>query len=204
MNNIKLDEDYIILDDINLKNIENNKVYLISDNLLEKELIINIPDNYNVKFYLITKKNNFDIRFNQNNNTKLEFFFSIKTNNKSSYKVYNTIDGNSNISLIRGRVYNSKNADTVLDVSGDVSKNTYDNIYTEDIRGLKPYNNNLLIIPNLLVSSSEVEANHLASISNLFIDDLLYLMQKGIDEKNARKLLTDAFLYGIFPSNIKK
>ena len=203
MNNIKVKGDYILLDKSNIKSLENNKSYIISDELLNEEVNIIIPDNYNVKFYIINyEKDMLKISFTQNNDSVLEFVFSVISNKKINYLINNYVKGNNNKTLIKGRIFNDKNADTLVTVNGTIDEGTIGNDYTEDIRGLNIYSNNLEIKPNLIVSTNEVIANHMVTIGNFDEKQVEYLKEKGISNENIQSLLLDAFLNNIFPKDM--
>ena len=61
-----------------------------------------------------------------------------------------------------------------------------------------------LIVPNLLVDSCDVEANHGAAICKIEDDELLYLESKGISKDKANKLLEDSFILSIFDDDFKE
>ena len=50
----------------------------------------------------------------------------------------------------------------------------------------------------LHISALNVLANHNTAISNVNEDALFYLMSKGIDRKQATKLIEDSYIYGLF------
>lgn len=203
MNNIKQKSEYIVLNENNINSLLDNKSYIIDKNLLSDNICITIPDGYNISFYLIDyDSNKLDITFNQNNDSNLIFNFSIINNDKSSYKIINNINGSNNKTVIKGRIYNNINADTMCDISGDIKKNTLNNDYTEDVRGLNLYSNNLIIKPNLIVSTDEVIANHMVTIGNFEKSKINYLKQKGLSDENVKKLLLNNFLYEIFPKDM--
>lgn len=203
MNNIKQKSEYIVLNENNINSLLNNKNYIIDKNLLSDNICITVPDGYNLSFYLIDYDNNaLDITFNQNNDSNLIFNFSIINDDKSSYKIINNINGSNNKTVIKGRIYNNINADTMCDISGDIKKNTLNNDYTEDVRGLNLYSNNLIIKPNLIVSTDEVIANHMVTIGNFEKSKINYLKQKGLSDENVKKLLLNNFLYEIFPKDM--
>ena len=209
MNKIVIDREEFCLDDfkgeveIRTKKLEltiKGHVYLIErikDE--EKELIINLEDNafleYN-SFGLVNK--NSDIIINQSNNSKMIFKNSAIANNNVALKITNNILGNNNISEVIVRAI-SKNANNIMiDATLNVDKNTTNNEVREDLRGLEQNNGKITIIPNMLVSSSEVIANHNVTISNVDSNNLFYLTSKGLSEMNAKDLLESGFLSGIF------
>ena len=51
-----------------------------------------------------------------------------------------------------------------------------------------------IIIPNLQVSSNEIEVNHAATISGIDQDYLFYLNSKGISNEAAEKIIKNGYL----------
>ena len=205
MNNIEVKSDYIYLNNDNINSLLNNKSYIIDSSLLSEKLEIIIPDNYTLNFYIKNfSDSKFDLAFIQNNNSNLSVSFSVISNQKSSYKVFNYVNGSNNKTVIKGRIYNKEEADTIVEVNGLIKEGTLNNDYTEDVRGLNLYSNNLVIKPNLIVSTNEVVANHMVSISNFDDKKIDYLKEKGIGNKNVKELLLNAFLNEIFPLDIIK
>lgn len=203
MNNMLKKSDYIFLNNDNINSLKDNCSYIINESILNNSLIINIPDGYNLKFYLINYQGKYlDITINQNNNSSVDFMFSITNNQQSNYSVSNNVLGSNNSVIIKGRIYNDKNADTKAVINGVIKEETKDNNYTEDIRGLNIYENNLVIKPNLLVSTNEVVANHMVTIGNFEQDKINYLKEKGLSYDSIKKLLLNAFLFEIFPKDI--
>lgn len=203
MNNIKKKSDYIILDNSNIDSLKDNNCYIIDKAILTDSICINIPDGYYIEFYLINYDNSkLDITFNQKNDSSLIFNFSIINNEKANYTIINNIIGSNNKTIIKGRIYNDLNADTTCLISGDINKGTFNNDYTEDVRGLNLHSNNLVIKPNLIVSTNEVVANHMVTIGNFDKNKIEYLKEKGLGEKNVKKLLLSNFLNEIFPKEL--
>ena len=79
-------------------------------------------------------------------------------------------------------------------VDGSVIKDTRDNELYENIKLLNINNGTSNIYPNMYIDTKNVIANHSASISTVNEDYIFYLMSKGIDRKNAIKLILDGFL----------
>ena len=205
MNKIKKKDDYIVLDKSNINSIEDNGCYIFDKNMLTDNITINVPDGYHLEFYLINYEGrNLDVTFNQNNDSSLIFNFSIINNDKSNYKVINNVLGSNNKTIIKGRIYNNVNADTTCLISGDINKGTINNDYTEDVRGLNLHSNNLVIKPNLIVSTNEVVANHMVTIGNFDKNKIEYLKEKGLSEENVKKVLLSNFLNEIFPKELTK
>lgn len=173
----------------------------------ELDLTINIMDNSTLLYNRFGKVLNNDTKIiiNQNNNTKLKFNEAFICNKDSSLKITNNIIGNKNKSDIVVRVTSANNSNVLIEVTGEVKKDTIDNELKEDLRGLEQDNSKITIIPNMLVYSSEIIANHNVTLGNVSNDDLFYLMSKGLNKNAAVNLLKIGFLISIFEdNNIKK
>jgi len=167
------------------------------------DLIVNIEDNAVLEYncFGIIKDNNTKIVINQNNNSRLNFKESFIVNGDTNLKIENNILGNNNISEVVVRLTSRNESKVVVDATLDVQKDTIDNELKEDLRGLETDNSKITIIPNMLVSSSEVIANHNVTIGNVSDEDLFYLTSKGLSKDEARKLLETGFLISIFEDN---
>ena len=88
-------------------------------------------------------------------------------------------------------------------MDGKIDKDSKDNILNEYAKVINKGTGNIVIIPNLLVDSCNVEANHGAAICKISDDDLLYLESKGISNEKANKLLEDSFILSIFDEDFK-
>jgi Fe-S cluster assembly scaffold protein SufB len=83
-----------------------------------------------------------------------------------------------------------------LGYDGNYSKSSINvtNNLIESIKILVLNNEESVCIPNLLVSSNEVEVNHAATISCIDPNYLFYLNSKGISNESATKLIKNGYL----------
>ena len=176
--------------------------FIGKDNL---DLEITLEDNavleYNY-FSFITK--NLNVVINQNNNSKLNLKNVFVANDDTTIKIKNNIIGNNNISEILVRVTSKNVSQVVVDATLNVLADTFNNEVKEDLKGLEQNNSHIKIIPNMLVASSEVAANHNVAIGNVDEESLFYLTSKGISGYNAKKLLEKGFLINIFDKEVSE
>ena len=52
-------------------------------------------------------------------------------------------------------------------------------------------------IPSLEIENNDVKATHSASVAQINDDQMFYLMSRGLDENNSKKLMIDGFLESI-------
>ena len=205
MNKIILDEEYYSLSD-QLVNIEIKKKNItleiegevkINDLTSKEDINLNIILKDNSK--LIYNKFNKDlasenINIEINNNTNLSFNQSVYNTLEGSFNIVATIKGNNNKTYINFYGVTNEGGKLVVNATGSVEKNIKNNDMLENIRILSLNDAENTILPNLLVSSEEVEINHNATISGLDEDYLFYLTSKGLSKEEASKLITKGFL----------
>ena len=210
MNKMVIDREEFIIDnyDGEIEIIVDKSVLTIKGHVILKEwindssnldLTINMEDNAELVYerFGITC-NNSRVVINQCNNSKVNFKESFIANTNSKLKIENNITGNNNISEVIARLTAKENSEVVVDATLNVLEGTVDNEVKEDLKGLELENSKIVIIPNMLVASEEVMANHFVSIGNVSEEDLFYLTSKGLSENNARKLLETGFLISEF------
>lgn len=187
---------------LNINVSGNTTIYLINE--IVSNLNINIKDNSILNIYKFNnnKENNLNINVIQNNNTEFYYYESFINNMDNKLVINNNINGNNNKSnIIIRNICNKDNSDIIINLN--IKDNTKDNIALEDLKGI---NNGgfIHIEPNIICNSNEVLANHLTTIGYLNIDDINYLMSKGISEFNAKKILLNGFIFSKMDEYIKK
>ena len=205
MNKIVLDEEYYSLEnkelniEIKKKNItlEINGNVKINDLSSKEDINLKIVLNDNSK--LIYNKFNKDLSYENiniiaNNNTYLSFNQSVYNTLEGNFKIFASIHGNNNKTYINFYGVTNENGKICVDATGSVEKNIINNDMLENIRILSLNDKENIILPNLLVSSDEVEINHNATISGVNEDYLFYLMSKGLSKEESIKLITKGFL----------
>lgn len=111
--------------------------------------------------------------------------------------------GNNITQNINIRGINEEEGIVKITMEGTVAGETKGSVLNEYARILnKSYMTNV-IIPNLLVNTDEVEANHGVSIGKIREEELFYLMSKGIDKAHATKLIEEGFILSIMPEDVK-
>lgn len=210
MNKMVIDREEFILDnyDGEIEIIVDKLVLTIKGHVILKEwindnsnldLTINMEDDAELVYERFgVTCNNSRVVINQCNNSKVSFKESFIANTNSKLKIENNITGNNNISEVIARLTAKENSEVVVDATLNVLEGTVNNEVKEDLKGLELENSKIVIIPNMLVASEEVMANHFVSIGNVSEEDLFYLTSKGLSENNARKLLETGFLISEF------
>lgn len=89
---------------------------------------------------------------------------------------------------------NIKDGEIKFDVSGFVPKGIKDCLVDQKNRIINLTNNKCLIKPNLFIDEYDVVANHSAHIGKCKDEEMFYLQSRGINKKEAERLLIKGFL----------
>lgn len=190
MNKIILDKD---------KNIEliinEDSICNISKDYEINELNIKINNNamFIINHYSEINDNKLYIKIKQNDNSK--FVYNHSFINYKKYDLNININLNSNNSKNIINIHGiSNDGDTNIKIDGIVQTNTYDNELDEKIKMINVNNGTSKIVPNMFISTKNVQANHAASISEIDENYLFYLNSKGINKEDATHLIIEGFL----------
>lgn len=205
MNKILVKEDNIVLDneivELEFKTLKCNltikgSVWIddLNNNSLE-ELNITLLDGSRLLYNKYTKDiKHLKINILENNDTTLEFNYSLYQSIKASITIDSKVLGNNNKCSMNVYGVSDKDGAIVVNATGSVLENIKDNDLLENIRILMLNDSENVIVPNLLVGSNEVSVNHNATISSLDTNYLYYLNSKGLSYEEAKKLIVKGFL----------
>ena len=205
MNKILVKEDNIVLDneivELEFKTLKCNltikgSVWIndLNNNNLE-ELNITLLDGSKLLYNKYTKDiKNLKINIQENNDTTLEFNYSLYQSIKASIILDSKVLGNNNKCSMNVYGVSDKDGAIMVNATGSVLENIKDNDLLENIRILMLNDSENVIVPNLLVGSNEVSVNHNATISSLDTNYLYYLNSKGLSYEDAKKLIVKGFL----------
>lgn len=144
--------------------------------------------------------NKFNLDIEIASNAYVEFNYSLKTLITSDISLNANIAGNNNISHINFHGVTDQKGVIKNVATSKVDEATKDNEVLENLRIVTLNDAENMIVPNLLVRSDSVNAIHNTTISTIDKDYLFYLNSKGINKKDATKLIVDGFL----KSNLKE
>lgn len=166
----------------------------LNNNSLE-ELNITLLDGSRLLYNKYTKDiKNLKINILENNDTTLEFNYSLYQSIKAGIILDSKVLGNNNKCSMNVYGVSDKDGAIVVNATGSVLENIKDNDLLENIRILMLNDSENVIVPNLLVGSNEVSVNHNATISSLDMNYLYYLNSKGLSYEEAKKLIVKGFL----------
>ena len=216
MNTIIIDrKDYIIENqnckiDIKVKKLDLTIKGIVhiydQNNLDELELNIEVLDKAKLIYHMFSE-NDFKIKnitIKNQENSKTEFHYSLIHHKNAIVNLNNYLNENNIESNLKVRAVAIDDATIEVNSNGYVAKDTKENIFNEDIRGLNLENGMITINPNMYIDTNEVIANHNATISNVNKDYLFYLGTKGIEKDSAVKLIINGFINSILSEHLNK
>ena len=194
----KINESLIYVKDNSTLNIINPyksldlNILIDEDKTLDVNLFNNVgPLTININ---VESKSNSVLNFNNSFIAEEKYELNIDTN------LYgDNIKNNVNI-----RGINEKGGAVVIKMNGVVAGETKDNEISEYARIINKSDESTVLIPNLIVNTSEVLANHGVSIGGLNENEIFYLMSKGINEADAKKIIEHGFILSIMDDNVKE
>ena len=216
MNKIQIDKDKII-------NLENDEYQLVINHDCNIEFFVN--KTINSKVSILVKSSNINIKILLESNSSLiinqlgfdsSINYDVNINNNSNLYVVDSIiskvDSINNINLSHKgnnseiRFYtngiNLENKKMYYNVNGIISKDISDVYLEENSKIINIKDGDSKIIPNLIVDSKDISANHSAYIGTLDNDILNYLMSRGIEKDKAKDLIIKSILLSKMNLNV--
>lgn len=207
-------------DELNDLVIEEDTDLIIRFSNVNKKVNIIVEDNICLNVVELSKENNNEIQFVLKENSRLIYnraikdssdYISVMLNGISSSVVINnsvnsTIEGsvkfdivhnNSNTySELHNHAVNNSKESFIFFVNAIINSSGIDSITKQENKIINTKSGKSNIYPNLLVDVDRVDASHSAYISDFDKESLFYMKSRGLNEKESRRLLMDAFLLG--------
>ena len=195
---------------------DNNPLYLNIDNYNKLDILVN--ENISGKIIIISNSN-YDINIKLNNNSNLivnslnkdnsvNVNISLLENSNITYNhsVLSNLDSinnfkvehlsNSSISNINNNGINNGNNKLFFNIDGIIPKYLKNITCNQSSKIINFNNGNSKIIPNLIIDSNDIIANHAAYIGEIKEDELFYMKSRGINMENIKKLIYKGVLLG--------
>ena len=192
-------DEYIFLDVkcsiINIK-VNNNKfnklVVFVKNNNLKINLEMKDNSHLEINNLGINSCTNYNILIH--NECHLILVDSILSKKDSINNLNINNIGKNNYSKIYTNGINLENNKLYFQINGIVSKESKNSILSENSKIINLKDGDSKIIPNLIIDTKEVKADHSAFIGTFTKDELFYLMSRGIKEEFAKNLLIKSVL----------
>lgn len=173
-----------------------NEIRKISHEKLNLNINLSEGSSLTYNRFMINKDTNINIVTNQKSKSTLIFNYSILSKESSNINFISNINGNDNFTQINIKgVTEDKGKLNIISTANTKEKITNNNLL-ENIKILLLNDEESTIVPNLLISSNEIEVNHAATISGIDQNYLFYLNGKGIKKETAEKLIKKGYLIG--------
>lgn len=143
------------------------------------------------------------IRITSEKNSKVEFNISFIAMNDYSLDIETTINGDNILNDVKIRGINETAAINIT-LNGIAQKNCKESVINEYAKIINTSDKETSLVPNLVVNTNEVIANHGISIGGVNEEELFYLMCKGISKTNAIKLIEEGFILSIMDNELKE
>lgn len=193
-----IEDTYLIIDkntNLDIKLRDNNKKKLI---ILIKNSIVKINIDLCDNSYLIVNSLGIDSSINYelslHNNSSIEVVDSILSKIDSINNINICHNGNNSKTNFWTNGVNLDNNKMFFNINGIIKRDCLNNYLDENSKIINLKNGDSKIVPNLIIDTKEVIANHEAFIGTWTNDDLYYLMSRGISKKDVENLLIKSLL----------
>ncbi len=130
----------------------------------------------------------------ENNHTKLDLSWYLELEENTKLNLENKLLGNENESHLQIHAVNVKASTCQIKSTGYIKKDTQDNQFEEELKGLILYPNTMIFLPELIVDSNKINAKHNATMKCIDEEEIFYLASKGISRETSIELIKNGFL----------
>ena len=199
--NISLTSDPLYLE------IDNNtKLDILVNEGIQSKLVIIGNNNYDINIKLekeaglivnsLNKNNSVNANISLLENASIIYNHSVLAIN-DSVNNFNILHlDNSSISSLNNNGINKENNKLFFNIDGVINKELKDITCNQSSKIINFKDGNSKIIPNLIISSNDIIANHSAYIGEISEEELFYMKSRGISELDIKKLIYKAVLLG--------
>ena len=209
MNKIVLDNKKIVLnsDKANYLRIENDfDGKIIVPRNSHAKLVIVANCNANLDFYLeedgtllvnsLNRDNNVNVKISLEKNSGVIYNHSVLSDQGSdnNFSIYHLADNTK--SIINNNGINRKKNKLYFRIDGVIPKNLHEISCNQNSKIINFMMGDAKIIPNLIIDSNDIIANHSAYVGEIEEEVKFYLASRGISDKEIEKLIYKATLLG--------
>ncbi len=177
----------------------------VKENVTGKLVILGYS-NYDISIKLECGSSLLVNSLNKNNSVNANVFLmkdSLLNYNHSVLANTNSINNfnishldNSSISYLTNSGINQNEGKLFFNIDGKISQNLHNITCNQSSKIINFNNGNSKIIPNLVIDSNDIIANHSAYIGEINEEELFYMKSRGISEEDIKKLVYKATLIG--------
>lgn len=199
-NNKLCDDNLYIYQDIKSVEVLGTSTLNINANITDLKIIIRKGASLVVNYFNIIDKLDSKITITCEDNANVTLNHSFIT--KDTYNLILITDFLGNNAYLCENVHGiNDNGTSNITADGYVKNSKNDNELLENIRLININGGKGVSVPNMLISTSKVIANHMVTISSVPNDEIFYLTAKGINYNDARNLICNGHLTKIITDN---
>lgn len=198
---IHLENDVYLLEvnnpqDLEINVTKNSNTKLVITGFNNYHLKINVLENANITINSLNKNNSSNIEINLYYNANIIYNHSVSSNFDSiNIFTINHLDNNSK-SFITNNGVNLSNNKLFFEINGIIPKDLKDITCNQSSKIINFSNGNSKIIPNLIIDSNDIIANHSSYIGEIEENELFYLLSRGLTKDRIKDLIYKAVLLG--------
>ena len=209
MNNIVLDGGVTKLD--RLFSVTN--ITVKSDSVLNainlginNKINITIEEDATLVFNLFNfeDESSIDINIESRDRSKINLNAGFISRIKYDLNINTNLYGDDILTNVEVRGKNESTGTVKILMNGTVAGETKNNVMNEYAKIINKSEYSNVLIPNLIVNTNEIEANHGVSIGGHNKDEIFYLMSKGLDEYAAKGVIEEGFILSIMDGEIRE
>ena len=208
-NKIEVDNLKIVLKDNNPYYVKidsfSNLDIIVNENISSKLVILGNSD-YNINVLLkenanllvnsLNKDNNVNVTINLKENTYINYNHSIMSENNSNNSfIINHLENNST-SIINNNGINMSSHNLFFKIDGIIPQRLSNISCSQNSKIINFSNGNSKIIPNLIIDSNDIVANHSAYIGKIDDEEKFYMASRGLSDIDIKKLIYKSVLLG--------
>ncbi len=180
--------------DVLVKENISSKLIIISDS--DYELNINLENNSSLIVNSLNKDNSVNTNITLLENSNITYNHSVLANKDSINNIKVTHLNSSSNSIVNNNGINRNNNKLFFTIDGVIPKELKNIICNQSSKIINFNKGNSKIIPNLIIDSNDIIANHAAYIGEIGEEELFYMQSRGISKENIKKLVYKAILLG--------
>ena len=216
-NKIEVDNSNVVINDNNVyyMKIENNcKLDITVCTNITAKVVVIANSNYDINIKLnresnlvvnsINKDNSVNVNVDLQEEASITYNHNVldKINSVNSFTI-NHIGDNSK-SYINNNGINVNNGKLFFTINGSISSKLKDVVCNQKSKIINYNLGSSKIIPNLIINSNDILANHSAYIGKIDDEIKFYMQSRGINENNIKKLIYQTMMLGTMDLNEEK
>ena len=175
------------------KNVENKLIIMGTS---DYNLSVKLEENSTLIINSINKDNSVNANIHLKKNSKIIYNHSVLARSDSINSFYISHDDNDSTSLLNNNGINLEDSKLFFTIDGVIPKERCNVNCNQSSKILNFKNGNSKIIPNLIIDSNDIIANHAAYIGKIDDDIIFYLESRGIKKDNIKKLIYKSCMIG--------